>query len=74
MGTKQLTKTEIKKALLMWNGNRPFISITEIARSLKIGRDKARELVSGLGYIENGRRKDYLVDAVAERLYEISKC
>lgn len=73
MQGKQLTKTEIKKALMTWNENRPFMSVSDISESMHIGRDSARNLVSGLPYIPNGRRKDYLVEDIAERLSERSQ-
>ena len=74
MKTQQLTKTAVKKALMAWNDERPFISISELAKALHVGRDSARATVAGLGYIKHGQRKDYLVDAVAERLVERSFC
>lgn len=74
MKTEQLTKTSVKKALMAWNNDRPFISVGELAKALHVGRDSARATVAGLGYIKHGHRKDYLVDAVAERLVERSSC
>ena len=63
-----MTKTEIKKDLTKWNSGRPFISITDLARVLHIGRDKARRMVAGLEYYEQGNRKDYLIEDIAERI------
>ena len=67
-----MTATQIKKELLRWNEGRPFISVSELAHALKIGRDSARSIVAGLSYLKNGNRKDYLVESVAERLAERS--
>ena len=69
-----MTKSAIKKELLEWNKGRPFISITEIASALKLGKDAARATVAGLEYVRHGQRKDYLVDDVAQRLAEKRHC
>ena len=62
--------SDVKKEMLRYNDGRPFISITELANMLHVGRDSARALVAGLPFIPQGRRKDYLVSDVAERLSE----
>ena len=63
-----MTKVDVKKELMRFNEGRPFISLTDIARAMHIGRDSARSWVDGLEYIQQGRRKDYLIEDVAERL------
>lgn len=68
-----MEKTQIKDELMKYTGKRPFISQTELAKVLHIGKDSARELVNGLAYYVNGKRKDFLIDDVAERIYEKSQ-
>lgn len=63
-----ITKSSIKKELLAWNSKRSFIIVSELAEALHIGRDATRSFVIGLDYIQQGNRKDFLVDEVAERL------
>ena len=63
---KQLIVRELKNCT---NG-RPFISITEIAKSRGKGRSWARELVDGLDYFREGRSKEYAIREVAERMME----
>ena len=68
-----MTKSAIKKELLEWNKGRPFLSVTDIANALQIGRDAARKTVSGLDYVQHWQRKDYLVEDVAQRLADKRK-
>lgn len=65
-----MTKTDVKRDLLNYNNGRPFVSVTELASALHIGKDSARRWVEGLDYIRQGKRKDYLVEDVAARLAE----
>ena len=65
-----MTKSEVKKEFLEWNGGRPFISLSEICKAMHIGKDRARAIVSGLSYFSSGRRKDFLVEDVARRIAE----
>lgn len=63
-----MTKTQIKKELLAYTGRSPFISVSDLAKALHIGRDRARTIVTGLEYIPHGSRKDYLIDEVAQHI------
>lgn len=65
-----MDSTSIKKNVLRYTDNSPFISVTQFASMLHIGRDSARTMLAGLEYVQNGRRKDYFVDDVARLLNE----
>lgn len=65
-----MDKIQVKKELMRFCGDRPFISLTELRKAMHVGSDGASAIVSGLFYIKNGNRKDYLVDDVAERIVE----
>lgn len=69
-----MKKSTVKEGLMMYTGKRPFISLTEIAKALHLGKDSTRDLVNGLAYVKNGKRKDYLVEDVATRIAERSQC
>lgn len=63
-----MDKKHIKEELMKHTDTRPFISQTELAKALHLGKDSTRTLVSGLAYLKNGKRKDYLIEDVAARL------
>lgn len=65
-----MTKSQIKADLMKYTEGRPFISITELRKVMHIGKDGASNMVSGLCFIKNGNRKDYLIEDIAERLCE----
>lgn len=65
-----MTKKQIKEELMKFNEERPFISLSGIAQAMRLGKDSTRSMVSGLPYIQNGNRKDFLIEDVAERLSE----
>lgn len=62
--------TEIRRAILIYTDNSPFISVSQFSKMMRIGRDSARTMLAGLEYIQNGNRKDYFVDDVARMLNE----
>ena len=47
-----MTKTTIKKDILVFTGGSPFIHISQLASMLRIGRDAARSLLSELEYVQ----------------------
>ena len=65
-----MTKKQIKTELMRFNRDRPFISLTGIAQAMRVGKDSARSMVKGLPYIQNGNRKDYLIEDIANLLAE----
>lgn len=68
-----MNKTSIKRSILDYTGGAPFVSVSSLAKMLGVGRDSTRALLQGLPYIPQGRRKDYLVDDVAERLADLKR-
>lgn len=48
-----------------------FPNISQIAEYLHWSRDKVRNLVAGLDYVETGRSKQYFVVDVVNRLMEV---
>ena len=47
-----------------------FPNISQIARYMSVSRDKAREMVSGLEYLEDGRSRKYFINNVADRILQ----
>lgn len=47
-----------------------FPNVSQIARYMRVSRDKAREMVKGLEYIEDGRSRKYFVNDVAGRILQ----
>ena len=69
-----MTKTEIKKEMLTYTDGAPFISIKDYARMMRIGKDAARAELSGIEYIVRGKRKDYLIEDIANKLASRKQC
>lgn len=65
-----MNKKQIKADLTTFCDGRPFISLTELRKAMHVGKDGARAMVKGLYYIQNGQRKDFLIEDIAERLCE----
>ena len=68
-----MNKRAIKEDILVYTENRPFISTSQLASMLHIGRDATRSLLSDLEYIQIGNRKDYFVEDVAALLASIKR-
>lgn len=47
-----------------------FPSTSQIAKYMRVSRDKVRNMVAGLEYIEDGKSKRYFVNDVVGRLLE----
>lgn len=47
-----------------------FPNISQIAKYLSVSRDKVREMVDGLEYLEDGRSRKYFINDVADRILQ----
>ena len=47
-----------------------FPNISQIAKYMHVSRDRAREMVAGLEFIEDGRSKKYFVNDIAGRILQ----
>lgn len=47
-----------------------YPTISQIAKYMGKGRDQVRELIAGLEYYQNGRKKQYFVNDVVDRIRE----
>ena len=47
-----------------------FPNISQIAKYMNVSRDKARDMVKGLEYIEDGRSRKYFVNDVVGRILQ----
>ena len=67
-----MTKTELIKQLKA-ERNTPFMSLNDIAKALRIGKDRAKTLLSDCDYIDMGNSRRYLADDVANALLNIRR-
>lgn len=65
-----MTKTSIRKALQRAAGGAEFINRQQIKSCMNWGNDRVNEAVKPLGFIRQGRTRQYDVDEVAARIYE----
>lgn len=65
-----LLTTNLKESI----DNKIYINISQIAKALGVSRETAAVLVFELKYFPNGREKLYLVNDVAEKLYNSMCC
>lgn len=63
-----MTKAEVEKALIEFNGGSPFVNISRIAKFLRIRNESAGELVAMLDRIESGREKRFYAGDVAREI------
>lgn len=64
-----MTKAELTKDIKASTGS-SMPTVTEVARYLKVSRDSARELLSGLDCYNAGRAKKYFAGDVADRIMQ----
>ena len=64
-----MTKTEMINQLKVGR-NAPFMTLNDIAKALRIGKDKAKTILSDCDYIDMGNSRRYLADDVAGALLE----
>ena len=65
-----MTKTQIAADMRKTFG-RSFITINEFSKHARMGKDRARNMLSKLDYIPQGRAKTYFVEDLAEILCDI---
>lgn len=65
-----MTKTSIRKALQRAAGGAEFINRQQIKSCMNWGNDRVNEAVKPLGFIRQGRTRQYDVDEVAARIFE----
>lgn len=63
-----MQKQEVERDIKSEVGS--FPNISQIAKYLSVSRDKAREMVAGLDYIEDGRSRRYFFKDVAGRILQ----
>lgn len=63
-----MLKQDIKRALQQ-RTKADFISYSGVKRAMSIGDGKAQELLAGLEFYRDGRRKMYLIHDVTNRIY-----
>ena len=66
---KKMTKTELINQLMAGRAA-PFMSLNDIAKALRIGKDKAKTILSDCDYIDMGNSRRYLANDVAGALLE----
>lgn len=64
-----MTKTEIRKSLATAAGSE-FPTISEISRYMGVSRQSVRNLLDGLDFFQQGKRKRYFVGDVADRIMQ----
>ena len=65
-----MNKSEIIKQLRA-ERNAPFLSLNDIARSLRVGKTRAKTLLEGTDYLCVGSSRRYLASDVAEVILEL---
>ena len=68
MNGEEMNKQDIKR-ILEQRTHADFISINDIKKSLSIGHPKAKQLLAGLEYYQDGKRQLYLISDVSQRIY-----
>ena len=69
---KKMTKTELINQL-MAGRDAPFMSLNDIAKALRIGKDKAKTILSDCDYIDMGNSRRYLAGDVANALLDMKR-
>ena len=64
-----MTKTQIATDMRRTFG-RSFITIGEFSKYARIGKDRARSMLSEVEYIPQGRAKTYFVEDIASAMYD----
>ena len=64
-----MTKTQVAADMRRTFG-RSFITVGEFSKYARIGKDRAKNMLSGVEYIPQGRAKTYFVDDIAEAICE----
>ena len=64
-----MTKTQIA-ADMRRTFRRSFITIGEFSKYARIGKDRARKMLAGVEYIQQGRAKTYFIEDIAETICE----
>lgn len=64
-----MTKSQIAADMRRTFG-RSFITINEFSKYARVGKDRARNMLSSTEYIQQGRAKTYFVEDIAEAICE----
>jgi len=65
-----MDKKQIIKSMQDFRGGREFICVAHLAEYREISERKAAKLVETLPYIREGRRRDYQITDVVERMLD----
>lgn len=65
-----MTKTSIRNALQRAANGAEFINLNQLKTGMGWGNDRTYKTVEGLGYITQGRNRQYDIDEVAARIYQ----
>lgn len=64
-----MNKTTIKNTLKRRAGGAEFITMNGIREAMGWGKDRTRNTLKGLDFIQSGNRKQYMIDEVAARIF-----
>lgn len=65
-----MNKRDLQKDIQNFVGPGGFINISQLAKYMRVSRDKITPLVYGLDFFQTGREKKYFIPDVAERILE----